>query len=321
MSGMTVGEAAQRAGVSAKALRYYESLSLLAPVRLSNGYRNYSDHDVRLIQEVRSLGRLGIPAWRTWPFLECLAAGHEHADDCPASLAAYREAITKLTEHINALTAKRAALTAQLRQAACRGDGAWAPEEATIVTDLNQLPPDLPVPADDGAADHLPGRPVPHLALPATSGKTVVLDQLGPGRTVLYVYPLTGRPDVDLPDGWDSIPGARGCTAEACGFRDHHDDLRAAGASRVFGLSSQDSEYQREVASRLRLPFAMLSDTALALAELLTLPTFRAGGMTLFKRLTLVISDGTIEHAFYPVFPPNEHAQQVLAWLRSHPAR
>jgi peroxiredoxin len=251
MSGITVGEAALRTGVSAKAVRYYESLGLLTPVRLSNGYRNYSDHDVP----------------------------------------------------------------------ACRGDGAWAREEATIVTDLNQLPPDLPVPADDGAADHLPGRPVSHLALPATSGEAVVLDQLGPGRTVLYVYPLTGRPDADLPDGWDNIPGARGCTAEACGFRDHHDDLRAAGAARVFGLSSQDSDYQREVASRLRLPFAMLSDTALALAELLALPTFRADGMTLFKRLTLVISDGTIEHAFYPVFPANEHAQQVLAWLRSHPAR
>ena len=211
------------------------------------------------------------------------------------------------------------ALAIHLRQAACGRDGAWARDERTIVTDLNQLPRDLPVPADDGAADHLAGRPVPHLALPATSGETVVLDQLGPGRTVLYVYPLTGRPDVDLPDGWDDIPGARGCTAEACGFRDHHDDLRAAGAASVFGLSSQDGDYQREVVSRLRLPFAMLSDAALDLAELLGLPTFLAGGMTLFKRITLVISDGAIEHAFYPVFPPDKHAQQVLAWLQSHP--
>ncbi len=146
------------------------------------------------------------------------------------------------------------------------------------------------------------------------------LGQLGPGRTVLYVYPLTGRPDVDLPEGWDTIPGARGCTTEACDFRDHHADLLAAGAARVFGLSSQDGDYQREVVGRLRLPFAMLSDTQLALAETLRLPTFRATGMTLFKRLTLVISDATIEHVFYPVFPPNEHAQQVLAWLLSHAA-
>jgi peroxiredoxin len=187
------------------------------------------------------------------------------------------------------------------------------------VVDFNQLPPDLPVPENDGAADHLPGRSVPPLTLPATSGQRVALDQLGAGRTVLYVYPLTGRPDVDLPEGWDNIPGARGCTAEACDFRDHHHDLLAAGAARVFGLSSQDSDYQREVVDRLRLPFAMLSDTDLTLAETLGLPTFRAGGMTLFKRLTLVISDGTIEHVFYPVSPPNEHAQLVLAWLRSHP--
>jgi len=189
-----------------------------------------------------------------------------------------------------------------------------------MMTNVNQLPSGLPVPDDDGAADHLPGRSIPDLTLPATSGSSVALDQLGPGRTVLYVYPLTGRPDVDLPEGWDAIPGARGCTTEACDFRDHYGDLLAAGAARVFGLSSQDSGYQREVVGRLRLPFAMLSDTHLALAETLRLPTFRAAGMTLFKRLTLVISDATIEHVFYPIFPPNEHAQQVLAWLRSHAA-
>jgi len=188
------------------------------------------------------------------------------------------------------------------------------------VTDLNRLPPDLPVPEDDGAAEHLPGRPAPTLTLPATSGHGVALDQLGAGRTVLYVYPLTGRPDVDLPDGWDNIPGARGCTSEACDFRDHHHDLLAAGAARVFGLSSQASDYQREVVDRLGLPFAMLSDTDLALADRLALPTFQAGGAVLFRRLTLVISEGTIQKVFYPIFPPNEHAQRVLAWFRANPA-
>ena len=178
-----------------------------------------------------------------------------------------------------------------------------------------QLPDDLPVPRDDGAADHLPGAPAPHVTLPSTSGSDVALDGLGPGRTILYVYPMTGQPGVALPDGWDEIPGARGCTPEACGFRDHHADLLAAGASGVYGLSSQDTDYQREVVHRLHLPFAMLSDPALLLADELRLPTFEAGGVSLYKRITLVITDGAIEHAFYPIFPPDEHAAQVLRWL------
>jgi peroxiredoxin len=172
----------------------------------------------------------------------------------------------------------------------------------------------LPVPADDGAADHLPGLAAPHVTLPSTSGGTVALDDLGPGRTVLYVYPLTAGPDGTVPEGWDS---ARGCTPEACDFRDHHEELLAAGATGVFGLSAQDTDYQREVVDRLHLPFAMLSDTEFRLAAALRLPTFEAGGMTLFKRITLVIRDGVVEHAFYPVFPPGEHAREVLAWLRS----
>lgn len=188
------------------------------------------------------------------------------------------------------------------------------------MTDLNQLPADLPVPDDDGAAGHLAGHPAPHLSLPSTTGQTVALHDLGPGRTILYLYALTGRPDIDLPEGWDAIPGARGCTTEACDFRDHHRDLVDAGASAVFGLSSQDSAYQREVVDRLQLPFEILSDIELSLAERMNLPTFRTDGRTLYKRLTLVIHNGLIEHAFYPIFPPNEHAQQVLAWLRSRPA-
>jgi peroxiredoxin len=187
------------------------------------------------------------------------------------------------------------------------------------VTDYNQLPPDLPVPKDDGAADHLPGRPAPRLTLPSTAGADVALDELGPGRTIIYLYPMTGRPGVDLPTGWDDIPGARGCTPESCGFRDHYADLLDAGAARVFGASSQDLDYQCEAVERLALPFAMLSDPSLRLARELDLPTFEADGKTLFARLTLVIRDGEIEHVFYPIFPPDQHAQQVLDWLWSHP--
>jgi peroxiredoxin len=187
-----------------------------------------------------------------------------------------------------------------------------------VTTDYTSLPPDLPVPTDDGAAAHLPGMTMPHLTLPGTGGETVTLDALGGGRTVIYLYPMTGRPGVATPDGWDEIPGARGCTTEACDFRDHHRELLAAGASGVFGLSSQDTDYQREAVERLHLPFAMLADPELRLAEALDLPTFEAAGMHLYKRLTLIVRDNTIEHVFYPVFPPNEHAAQVLAWLQEH---
>ncbi len=187
------------------------------------------------------------------------------------------------------------------------------------MTDFNQLPPDLPVPEDEGAADHLPGRRLPAPTQPATTGRSGALDQLGAGRTVLYMYPLTGRPDVDLPHGWGSTPGAQGCTTQACDFRDHHDALRSAGAARVFGLSSQDRNYQSEVVDRLHLPFAMLSDSALSLARGLGVPTSRVGDAELFTRLTLVVADATIEKVFYPVFPPNEHAQQGLAWMQAHP--
>jgi peroxiredoxin len=187
------------------------------------------------------------------------------------------------------------------------------------MTDFTQLPADLPVPEDDGAAAHLPGRRVPPLALPATSGGVVRLDRLGPGRSIVYCYPLTGRPGVDLPAGWDAIPGARGCTPEACGFRDHYRELLAAGAAAVFGLSSQDTGYQRELVARLGLAYPVLSDPGLTLAGRLGLPTFAVERMRLYKRLTLVITSGVIEHVFYPVFPPSTHARQVLAWLQAHP--
>ncbi|MFF6787371.1 redoxin family protein [Streptomyces sp. NPDC012510] len=189
------------------------------------------------------------------------------------------------------------------------------------MTDHTSLPDGLPVPEDDGAAGHLPGATMPHLELPGTGGTAIRLGALGTGRTVIYVYPLTGRPGVDMPAGWDSIPGARGCTPEACDFRDHYQDLLAAGADGVFGLSSQDTDYQREVVERLRLPFQMLSDTDRNLAQELGLPTFETSGLTLYKRLTLITRDGVIEHVFYPVFPTNQHARQVLTWLRDNPCR
>jgi peroxiredoxin len=176
------------------------------------------------------------------------------------------------------------------------------------------LPADLPVPIDDGACDHLPGVRLPALALPATDGGMVTLSTL-PGRSVVYVYPRTGRPDQQLPTGWDEIPGARGCTPQSCAYRDLAAELASLGA-RVFGLSTQDTAYQQEAAVRLHLPFPLLSDERLALATALALPTFQVDGMTLIKRLTLVIDDGVIETVFYPVFPPDADAANVAAWLR-----
>lgn len=173
----------------------------------------------------------------------------------------------------------------------------------------------IPAPQDDGAADHLTGSLLPSLALTATDGAPVDLARL-PGRSVVYAYPRTGRPGEDNPPGWDMIPGARGCTPQSCAFRDHHEELRALGVDRVFGLSTQDSAYQGEAAERLHLPFAILSDEGFALTEALRLPTFEAGGMRLLKRITLVIDDGRVSKVFYPVFPPDQNAEEVLGWLR-----
>ena len=180
------------------------------------------------------------------------------------------------------------------------------------------LPEDLPEPGDDGGAKHLTGMRMPDMALAATDGSTVNLSTL-PGRTVVYAYPRTGEPGKPNPDGWAQIPGAMGCTPQSCAFRDHFAELRRQEVAHVFGLSTQTSDYQREAGQRLKLPFPLLSDADLELANALRLPTFDAAGMTLLKRLTLVIDDGVVTKTFYPVFPPDKNAEVVLDWLSSQP--
>jgi peroxiredoxin len=186
----------------------------------------------------------------------------------------------------------------------------------TTAHDPSVLPADLPVPADDGVARHLAGRTLPALALAATDGSFVDLSRLA-GRTVVYIYPRTGVPGHPPPDGWDLIPGARGCTPQSCSFRDHFAELKRLGVDHLYGLSTQDTAYQREAAQRLELPFAILSDEALALTRAIALPTFSVAGMTLIKRMVLVIDDGVITKVFYPVFPPDKSAEEVVAWLRA----
>ena len=187
-------------------------------------------------------------------------------------------------------------------------------EFTTMTTNFSQLPPDLPAPVDDGAASHLEGSSLPDLTLGATDGSTVDLASLV-GKHVIYIYPMTGRPGVPLPDGWDGIPGARGCTPESCAFRDHHAELKARNME-VFGLSAQTTDYQQEVHERLHLPFQLLSDSGLMLKSLLKLPTFNVAGMELYKRITLITNNRKLLKVFYPVFPPDRSADDVLNWLR-----
>ncbi|MEO7067405.1 MAG: peroxiredoxin [Rhodanobacter sp.] len=183
------------------------------------------------------------------------------------------------------------------------------------------LPPnDLPVPADDGACDHLCGSFLPSFSLPSTSGEKVDLSEKESRWTVVYCYPRTGRPDqepVGGIDAWNAIPGARGCTPQSCAYRDHYAEIRALGAT-VYGLSTQDTAYQMEAVDRLHLPFSLLSDADLAFAEALRLPTFTFAGLTLIERLTLIIHAGKVEAVFYPVFPSDADAAHVVAWLTSH---
>lgn len=184
-----------------------------------------------------------------------------------------------------------------------------------------ELPADLPVPVDDGACDHLPRMRLPTVPLMSTAGRVVDVSRLE-GRTVVYCYPRTGRPGLAIPTGWDEIPGARGCTPQSCAFRDQHAEFAALGV-RVFGLSTQTPEYQREAVERLHLAFELLSDEDLVFTRALRLPTFESHWSfghqpaTLVKRLTLVVRNGAVEKVFYPVFPPDKNAEQVRAWLAS----
>mgnify|MGYP000101890042 FL=1 len=183
------------------------------------------------------------------------------------------------------------------------------------MTNLNQLPTDLPLPKDDGACNHLLGMPLPNVALLATDGSMVNLSQL-PGRLVIYCYPMTGQPNVPLPEGWDQIPGARGCTPQSCAYRDQYQELQALHAN-VYGLSVQSTDYQREMAARLHLPFQVLSDEQYQFQKALNLPTFVAAGMTLLKRVTLISHQGRIEAVHYLIFPSDSDPAWVLDYLKN----
>jgi len=193
---------------------------------------------------------------------------------------------------------------------------AQAAQQAT--TNLSQLPANLPRPKDDGGARHLKGMAIPDLELRSTANRLVNLSAIQAPRIVIYAYPMTGQPGKALPAGWDDIPGARGCTPETCGFRDHHTDLAKLHAE-VLGISTQSTEYQQEMVNRLEVPFEVLSDEQLAFTKAMRLPTFTVEGMTLMKRLTLIVRHGRVEHVFYPVFPPDKHAEEIIGWLKKHP--
>lgn len=191
------------------------------------------------------------------------------------------------------------------------------PDRGSVPDALLRLPDDLPTPSDDGAADHLVGRAMPIVRLRGTDGSVLYLSDLPMGRSILFVYPMTAQPTRPLPEGWNDIPGARGCTPQLRSVQDAHDDLRAAGAVAVYGLSTQDSAFQSEAVRRLGLTYPLLADPTQQVGRALGLPTFTAGAATFYKRLTVVVQDGVIEHVFYPVFPPDRHVQDVVAWLGS----
>ncbi len=319
---MRAGEVSKATGASIKALRYYEERGFISPGHGANLYREYSVQDVRIVSEIRALSVLGIGLQQTRPFLDCLRDGHEHSDDCPQSLAAYQQRIDQLDSVISRLTSTRRELDRQMNVAARRGFRSVRTQMKETNVSLPQadaLPNDLPAPEDDGGARHLPGRQLPPLTFNATDGKPIKLDDVAAGRWVLYLYPLTGEPGRDVPRGWDEIPGARGCSQEACSFRDNLSALQALGVAQVLALSTDPADYQRDLVDRLHLPYSMLSDPQLCLARALDLPTFEGDGQTLYKRLTLVVHGSTIEHVFYPIFPPDKHADEVLAWLAANP--
>lgn len=182
------------------------------------------------------------------------------------------------------------------------------------MTNLNQLPGDLPIPLDDGSTDHLVGMRLPQVSLKATNGETISLGEIK-GKLVVYCYPMTGQPNVPLPDGWDQIPGARGCTPQSCSYRDHYQELQQLGAQ-VIGLSVQSTDYQKEMVDRLHLPFPVVSDADYQFQKALNMPVFIAAGMTLLKRVTLIAKDGLIIGVHYPIFPSDSDAPWVLNFLK-----
>lgn len=312
------GEVVDLTGTSRKTLLGYEELGLVIPARAENGYRLYSEHQVSVIRQIRRLNDIGIPLRDVGPFVDCLNTGSQYADSCPSTLGEYRRAIERIDKTISTLTTQRAALVENLTVASRR----MLEEVSTVDTqnpNLAPLPEDLPEPEDDGATDHLPGMALPELRLPSTDGDEISLNDLGHERVLIYVFPMTGAPEQDMPEGWDAIPGARGCSPHNCDMRNHYAELVQAGISRVFGLSSQPLEYQRSLVEALRLSYPLLTDERMLLSQALGLPTFSAGNITAYRRLALLIHQNTVEHVFYPVFPPGEHAQVVLNWLREHP--
>jgi peroxiredoxin len=184
------------------------------------------------------------------------------------------------------------------------------------MTNLNQLPTDLPIPQDDGSTNHLRGMRLPHISLKTTYGKTIDFGDIK-GKFVIYCYPMTGQPNVALPDGWDQIPGARGCTPQSCSFRDHYQEFQALGTE-VVGLSVQSTEYQKEMADRLHLPFPVASDANYEFQKALNMPTFVAAGMTLLKRVTLITNNGVIEAVHYPIFPSDSDPAWVIDYLKTY---
>ncbi len=305
-------------GASPKALRGYEENGLISPVRAENGYRLYDRHQVRVVSQIRALNAIGVPLRDMAPFVDCLNTGSEHADECPSALAEYRRAIDRIDHTITVLSQQREALVANLSTASRRLVGQMQEVDSSN-PNLSPLPSDLVAPEDDGSANHLPGQAMPSLDLPSTDGERVNLAELGTGRTLIYVFPMTGAPEADMPEGWDAIPGARGCSPHNCDMRNHYAELMQNGVNRVFGLSSQPVEYQQVLAQALQLPYPLLTDETMELGSSLHLPTIRAEGLTVYQRLALLINDGVIEHVFFPVFPPDQHARVVLEWLAATP--
>ncbi|MEC5031898.1 MAG: peroxiredoxin [Oscillatoria sp. PMC 1051.18] len=183
-----------------------------------------------------------------------------------------------------------------------------------MTKNFTELPPDLPVPIDDGASSHLLGKSLPNVILQSTSNRPINIANIQ-GKVVFYCYPMTGKPGVKLPDGWDFIPGARGCTPQSCSFRDRYQELQAIG-TQVYGVSAQKYSDQLEAVKRLHLPFELLSDANFLLTKSLQLPTFEVENKRLIKRLTLIVEEGKIVKVFYPVFPPDRNAQEVVEWLK-----